>query len=144
MNVFEMIAQGLHSACGDAVIAADTSGKIIFWNAGAERIFGHSEESALRQSLDLIIPERLRQRHWEGYQRVMKTGKSRYGGGDILAVPGLKKDGSRISLEFTLALLTDEDGRLAGLAAVLRDVTKRFEEVRALKRQLLDCTAPSA
>jgi PAS domain S-box-containing protein len=144
MNVFEMVARAILLAGADAVIGADKSGGIIFWNAGAERIFGHSAESAVGQSLDLIIPERLRQRHWEGYRRVMKTGNSRYGTGDILAVPGLRKDGSRISLEFTLALLTDEEGQLAGLVAVLRDVTERYEEVRALKRKLLDRTAPSA
>jgi PAS domain S-box-containing protein len=138
MNIFEMVAHAICSARSDAIIASDRSGKITFWNAGAERIFGRSAASALGQSLDIIIPERLRKRHWEGYRRVMETGTSRYGDGEILSVPGLRKDGSTVSLEFTIALLRDEDGQLAGLAAVLRDVTERFEEMRSLKRKLAE------
>jgi hypothetical protein len=62
----------------------------------------------------------------------MDKGASRYGARDILAVPELTRDGSRVSLEFTIAFLTDDDGKVAGVAAVLRDVTERFEEVLAL------------
>jgi PAS domain S-box-containing protein len=93
---------------------------------------------AIGQSLDIIIPERLRKRHWDGYQQVMEGGESRYGHGDILAVPGIRKDGAGISVEFTIVPLTDEAGLLNGAAAIMRDVTKRFEEVRALKRKLAD------
>jgi len=143
MNIFDAVAQAVLSARSDAVVAADKSGRIIFWNAGAERIFGHPAGSTVGQSLDIIIPEQLRQRHWEGYRRVMESGASRYGEGDILAVPGVRNDGSRISLEFTIALVRDEAGQLAGLAAVLRDVTERFEEVRALRRKLADASAGS-
>jgi len=85
----------------DAIIGADSEGIIRFWNPGAERIFGHSSSDALGQSLNIIIPERLRERHWAGYRQVMASGTSRYGHGDVLAVPGLRKDGSRLSLEFT-------------------------------------------
>jgi PAS domain S-box-containing protein len=77
MNIFETVAHAVLSARSDAIIASDKSGTIIFWNAGAERIFGHPAEAAVGQSLDIIIPERLRQRHWEGYRRVMNTGTSR-------------------------------------------------------------------
>jgi PAS domain S-box-containing protein len=131
----------------DAIIAADNDGIIRFWNAGAERIFGYSRGDALGQSLDIIIPERLRERHWTGYRHVMATGTSRYGRGDVLAVPGLRKDGSRLSLEFTITLLRDEYGRIAGMAAILRDVTARFEELRKLKEKLAQfsrSTEPSA
>lgn len=120
----------------DAIVAADAEGRIVFWNPGAERIFGHAAADALGQSLDLIIPERLRERHWQGYRRVMEGGESRYGAGEVLAVPGMRKDGSRVSLEFTIAPLRGEGGRLAGLVAVVRDVTVRFEEMKALRRQL--------
>jgi PAS domain S-box-containing protein len=109
-----------------------------FWNPGAERIFGYTSEDAIGQSLDIIIPERLRKRHWDGYQQVMQGGESRYGHGDILAVPSIRKDGAGISVEFTIVPLTDEAGLLNGVAAIMRDVTKRFEEVRALKRKLAD------
>jgi PAS domain S-box-containing protein len=90
--------------------------------------------------LDIIIPERLRARHWEGYRRVIETGESRYGHGDVLAVPGLRKDGTQISLEFTIVTLTDGQGRIDGMAAIMRDVTKRFAEMRALKQQLAAAT----
>ncbi|MDE2571524.1 MAG: PAS domain S-box protein [bacterium] len=120
----------------DAVIVADERGLIRLWNRGAERIFGYGESEALGCSLDLIIPERLRERHWEGYRRVMETGQSRYGDGELLAVPGMRKDGQRISLEFTIVALRDESGRMSGMAAVMRDVTARFEEMRALRKRL--------
>ena len=89
-----------------------------------------------RQSLDIIIPEPQRARHWAGYRQVMATGESRYGHGDMLAVPALRKDGTRISLEFTIVPVRDAAGRMEGMAAILRDVTKRFEELRALRREL--------
>src|SRR6266404_4052073 len=122
----------LHSA-SDAIIATDRDGRITFWNPGAERIFGFTAADAVGQSLDLIIPENLRARHWDGYRHVMQTGQSRYGEGDLLAVPGLRKDGSRVSLEFTVAMIGDEAGEMVGVAAILRDVTARFEEMKALR-----------
>jgi PAS domain S-box-containing protein len=124
--------------CPDAVIYADRDGKIRFWNRAAARIFGFAESEALGQSLDLIVPETLRARHWEGYRRVMAGGASRYGDGDLLSVPALRKDGSRISIEFTIVSVHDETGGMAGIAAFVRDVTARFEEMRALRRELAD------
>ena len=118
----------------DAVICADAEGIIRFWNAGAERIFGFAAVDAVGQSLDIIIPANLRARHWDGFRQVMATGESRYGEGDLLSVPGLHKDGTRISLEFTIAALRDGAGRMQGVAAVLRDVTPRFEELRQLRK----------
>jgi PAS domain S-box-containing protein len=109
---------------------------IRFWNKGAERIFGFLEAEALDKSLDIIIPENLRNRHWDGYHQTMRSGKSRYGSGDILAVPALRKDGTRISVEFTILLFHDEAGCAVGIAAILRDVTKRFEEMRALRKEI--------
>jgi PAS domain S-box-containing protein len=81
----------------DAIIYADGEGVVRFWNVGAERIFGFSEAEATGKSLDIIIPESLRARHWAGFDETMRTGKTRYGGGDILAVPALHKDGTRNS-----------------------------------------------
>jgi PAS domain S-box-containing protein len=86
------------------------------------------------QSLDIITPENLRKRHWDGYEKTMRTGVTRYGAGDLLAVPAIRKDGSRISIEFTIVPFKDESGRMLGVAAVMRDVTKRFEEMRALRK----------
>lgn len=119
----------------DAIIAADRTGIITFWNAGAERVFGFTAAEAAGQPLDLIIPERLRDRHWQGWQSVMDAGRSRYGAGDLLRVPGQRKDGSRLSLEFAIHPVHGDDGRLAGIAATLRDVTSQFEELRALRQR---------
>ena len=122
--------------CPDAVIFADTAGVIRFWNAAASRIFGFTAAEAVGESLDLIVPERQRARHWEGYRRVMAGEASRYGAGDLLAVPAQRKDGVRLSIEFTILPMRDAAGALLGIAAFLRDVTARFEEVRALRQQL--------
>jgi PAS domain S-box-containing protein len=129
------VATALLQSAADAVIATDREGMITFWNPGAVRIFGHTSEEATGQSLDLIIPENQRARHWTGYREVMKTGQSRYSGGDILAVPALRKDGCRISLEFTIVPLKDAAGSMTGMVSVLRDVTARFEEIRELRRK---------
>jgi PAS domain S-box-containing protein len=122
----------------DAIVSADKDGVIRFWNPGAERVFGFTSGQAVGQSLDIIIPERLRKRHWDGYSRVMAGAESRYGNGDVLAVPALKADGTQISIEFTIVPLHGEGGVLAGFAAIMRDVTARFEETRALRRKLAD------
>jgi PAS domain S-box-containing protein len=118
----------------DAIVYADAQGLIAFWNRGAERIFGFPASEAIGKSLDIIIPESLRKRHWDGYRETVRSGKSRYGTGDVLAVPALRKDGTRISVEFTILPFHDRDGRTLGMAATLRDVTRRFEEMKALRR----------
>lgn len=140
MSLSDALAEAILSTRSDAIVAADRDGIIRFWNPGAERIFGYSSQAAIGKSLDIIIPERLRARHWDGYRHVVGGGESRYEQGDILAVPGITKDGSAVSLEFTIVPLRDRSGRLTGLAAIMRDVTKRFEEVRALKRKLAETT----
>ena len=133
---FDRFCRTLAREAPDAVIYADGEGRIRFWNAGAERIFGHSAADAAGKPLDIIIPENLRSRHWAGFDETMRTGKTHYSAGDLLAVPALRKDGTRISIEFTVLPFHDETGRMIGIAAILRDVTKGFEEVRALRRQL--------
>jgi len=131
-----VLADALLQSAGDAIVATDREGNITLWNAGATRIFGHSAAEAVGQSLDLIIPENQRARHWTGYNEVMRTGKSRYAEGAMLAVPALRKDGRRISLEFTIVPLKDATGAMQGIVAVLRDVTARFEELRDLRKRL--------
>ena len=134
MDLERKLGNALLHSMSDAIIASDGGGRIIFWNPGAERIFGFSRSEATGQSLDLIIPERLRARHWVGYTDVMRTGESRYGHGDLLSVPALRKDGTRLSIEFTIVPLKDVAGAMAGMVAILRDVTARFEELRALRQ----------
>ena len=129
-------AERLVAGMSDAIVYADAEGVIRVWSRGATRIFGFAEAEALGRSLDLIIPENLRERHWQGYRGTMRTGQSRYGEGQILSVPAVRKDGTRISVDFTIVPFTDEAGQMIGIAAVMRDVTARFEELRALRRQL--------
>jgi PAS domain S-box-containing protein len=131
----EHFASVLASSMSDAVIYADAEGLIRFWNKGAERIFGFDAAEALGRSLDIIIPESLRGRHWAGYEKTMRTGETRYGAGDLLAVPALRRDGARLSVEFTILPFHDDAGRMIGIAAVMRDVTARFEEMKALRKR---------
>ncbi len=143
MELSRTVADAVLDGAAEAILAADRSGTIQIWNPGAERIFGYSASEAIGQSLDLIIPERLHARHWSGYGQVMATGQSRYAAGDLLSVPGLHKDGQQISLEFTIVPLQDGNGCLTGVAAVVRDVTKPFEELKALRRKLALVTGSS-
>lgn len=130
---FDGFSRTLVDEAGDAIILCDAEGVIRFWNRSAERIFGYPRRDAIGQSLDIIIPENQRERHWKGYAEMMRTGRSKYGEGDTLAVPALRADGQRISIEFTVLPLTDGEGSTQGIAAILRDVTKRFEEMKALR-----------
>lgn len=122
---------------GDAVVVSDSAGTITCWNPSAERIFGFSEEEALGQSLDLIIPEKQRQRHWEGYHATVRTGKTRYAT-DVLRVPAIGKDGKRLSIAFTVALLSPDGKQVSGMVAVIRDETERFNEERTLRKRLAE------
>lgn len=135
MNV-DHLAQALLATQADAILAVDRDGFIRFWNPGAQRIFGFATEDAVGRSLDLIIPESLRARHYAGFDRVIASGETHYGSGDLLSVPALTKDGRRISVEFTIVILRDAPGAITGMAAIMRDVTPRFEELRALRRKL--------
>jgi len=123
----------------DAILIADATGTIRLWNRGAERIFGLSAAQATGQSLNLIIPENLRQRHWEGWDKVMKSGISRYGDNELLRVPAIRADGQRISAEFSIVMLKDAVGNIDGIAAILRDVTAQWEREKALKAEVADC-----
>ena len=125
---------------GDAIIAAAPDGTIVFWNAAAERIFGYTASEALGQSLDLIIPERFRQRHWQGYQRVMGTGQTRYGA-DVLLVPAVGKDGRALSIAFTVTLMYSRERQIDAIVAVVRDETKRWQEEQALRKRIAELEA---
>ena len=133
----------LVAAVADAVVVTDASGAIALWNAAAERMFGFAASEALGQSLDLIIPERLRQRHWEGFHKTMLTGQTKYGT-ELLRVPAVDKDGRTLSIAFTVALLPAPDGQPTAIAAVIRDETARFSEERALRKRLAELEAQLA
>jgi len=127
----------LVEAIGDAIVASDAGGAIVLWNPAAERMFGFTESEALGQSLDLIIPQRQQQRHWDGYHKTMATGQTRYGN-DVLRVPAMHKDGHTVSIAFTVALLHSADGKVSAIVAAIRDETSRFAEERSLRKRLTE------
>jgi PAS domain S-box-containing protein len=122
----------------EAILVTDRQGVIRLWNSGAARMFDYSAAEAVGQSLDLIIPENLRGRHWDGYARVMVSGETKYKTG-LLSSPGIRKDGSRISLEFSMVLLKDDTGAITGCGAIMRDVTATWKKEKDLKAQLAAC-----
>ena len=132
--------EALVSAVGDAIVVCDATGAITLWNRAAERIFGFTEAEALGQSLDLMIPERMRGRHWEGYYKTMETGITRYGN-DVLRVPAIDKQGRALSISFTVAMLFGADGKVSSIAAVMRDETSRFNSDRELRKRLAELEA---
>ena len=130
----------LVGAIGDAIIAADAGGAIVLWNPGAARMFGHTEDEALGKSLDLITPERLRSRHWEGYDKSMASGTTKYGN-DVLRVPALHKDGHTLSIAFTVSMIFTADHKVGSIVAIVRDETKRFAEERELRKRVMELEA---
>jgi PAS domain S-box-containing protein len=136
----ELDLRQLVEAVGDAIVISDAKGAITLWNPAAERMFGFTRDEALGRSLDLIIPERQRQRHWDGYQKTMDTGITRYGN-DVLRVPAVHKDGHGLSIAFTVALLHTADNKVAAIVAVIRDESSRFAEDRALRKRLAELEA---
>lgn len=130
-------------AIGDGVIICNAAGDITVWNPAATRIFGFTPEDAIGKSLDLIIPERQRQRHWDGYHKTMATGETRYGT-DLLRVPALHKEGKPLSIAFTVAMLHAPDGAVSSIIAIVRDETTRWTDERALKAKVAQLEAAAA
>ncbi|MBS0444378.1 MAG: PAS domain-containing protein [Proteobacteria bacterium] len=130
----------LVAALGDAIVVSDAHGAITAWNPAAERIFGYTAAEAMGRSLDIIIPERLRKRHWDGYEQSMATGETRYGT-TVLKVPAVNKAGDALSIAFTVGMLYSEDRKVTGIVAAIRDETARFNEERALRKRLAELEA---
>lgn len=128
MSIYERIVQG----AADAIVLAGPDGTIQLWNPGAERLFGFAASEAVGKSLDLIVPEKQRARHWDGYHTVMRTGQTHYGD-QVLRVPALKKDGSRLSIAFTVGLLKGTGGQVEGIFAIMRDDTENFTTQKTLR-----------
>ena len=133
----------LLEALADAVMVCDADGAIVLWNPACERMFGHSEAEVLGKTMDMIIPERLRGRHWDGYHKTMATGITKYGH-DVLRVPAVDKQGRMMSIAFTVAMLHAPDGKVSAIASIIRDETSRFNDERALKKRLADLEAQLA
>jgi PAS domain S-box-containing protein len=131
----EWLCQHIVDNTQEAIIFADREGLIRLWNTGAEAIFGCTAAEVLGQSLELIIPERLREQHRHGYRRVIATGVTQYDR-KLLAVPATRKDGARISLEFTVVVIRGINQDILGVAAILRDVTARWEREKAMRARM--------
>jgi PAS domain S-box-containing protein len=128
------------AAIGDAVIVSDVEGNVVVWNAAAERLFGWTAAEALGQSMEIIIPERLRKRHWEGYDKSMQTGQTRYAH-DVLRVPAVDKAGRAMSIAFTVFMLFGPDGKPSACGSVIRDETERFAQDRELRKRITELEA---
>jgi PAS domain S-box-containing protein len=118
----------------DAVVFADTEGRIVVWNAAAERIFGYTEAEALGQTLDIIVPERFRDAHWKGFDRALGEKATKYAG-QTLPTRAQRKDGSQIYVELSFAIVV-MDGEAVGALATARDITERFERERDQRAKL--------
>jgi PAS domain S-box-containing protein len=130
------LANRILGSSPDGILICDASGRVRFWNGAAERMFGFSRMEAVDASLDLIIPERLRARHWAAWNAVMSTGHTRYAEGQLLAVPALRKDGEQISIEFSIQLLEGSNGQIEWVVAIIREVTERYHREKALRAEL--------
>ncbi len=128
-NLFQAIVE----QAPDAIIFADREGAIRVWNRGAEAVFGYAAAEVLGNSLDVIIPERLRRAHWEGFRRAIDTGQTKFGG-RVLTTRSVHKDGSKLYVDLSFGLIRDEAGAIAGALAVARDCTARHIE-RAARLQ---------
>lgn len=131
------LARAVVADSPEAIVVTDPQGRIDLWNAGAANMFGYSAEDALGASLDLIIPVKLRDRHWRGYEHTMETGVTKYGD-TLLGVPATHQDGRQLSIEFSVALLRDEAGTIVGIAAVMREVSERRATEKALRAKLAE------
>jgi PAS domain S-box-containing protein len=120
----------------DAILVCDVEGVVRYWNQGAERVFGFPREDVLNRSLDIIIPERFRDRHWAAWKAAMSTGVTRYNDGELLGVPAVHQDGRQISIEFSIQLVNGASERPEWVVAFIRDVTERYIREKALRAAL--------
>ena len=119
-------------AVADALIYADRSGVIQRWNSASQLLFGYSADEALGQKLDLIIPEHLRTAHWNGFDAAITSGAMKLQGRPTLT-RAAHKDGRKLYIEMTFALVKDADGAVKGSVAMARDATERVERERAAR-----------
>ena len=137
----ETTAAHLLRSMPEAVIFCDLEGVIRVWNGGAEKVFGWSAAEAVGQSLDLIIPERMRKAHWDGFDQAIARGGVKPGRTSMIT-RSLHKAEEFIYVDMSFEMVRDESGQLIGSMAVARDATKRFNEEKALRKQLAELTAP--
>lgn len=106
----------------DGILYADAEGIIRYWNNGCEKLFGFTRQEAVGTHLDLIIPEKHRKRHWDGYHAVLATGETGYHD-KMLTVPALTKSGEKLLIRFSVQIIRT-DGVPAGFSAIIRRYEK--------------------
>ena len=129
MNTPSSLDTSILDDVADALIYADRSGTIMRWNRASTAVFGFSAEEALGQSLDLIIPEHLRAAHWKGFDAALESGTMKLAGRPTLT-RAQHKDGRKLYIEMTFALVKDAGGAVLGSVAMARDVTERVMRER--------------
>jgi PAS domain S-box-containing protein len=140
---FDTLAPHILRSMPEALIYCDLKGIIQIWNAGAERAFGWTAAEAIGQSLDLIIPERMRKAHWDGFNQAIARGGVKPGRSAMIT-RCLHKTHEFIYAEVSFEMVRDESGQMIGSMAIGRDATARFNEEKALRKQVADLTAAQA
>ena len=137
------IGRKIVEACSEAVIFADREGLVRLWNRGAELIFGYAPAEILGQSLDIIIPERLRRAHWDAFNRSVETGHTKHTD-RVLTTRSMHKNGSKLYVDLSFGLVKDANGFVLGAFAIGRDCTERYLADGATKARLVELEAKLA
>jgi PAS domain S-box-containing protein len=124
------LSEAILEQAPDAVIFADREGLIRLWNQSAAALFGYAAAEVLGRSLDVIIPERLRNAHWQGYRKATETGVMKYAG-RVLTTRSVHKDGRRVYVDLSFGVVRDGAGHVIGALAIGRDCTERYLSQRA-------------
>ncbi|MFZ2628824.1 MAG: PAS domain S-box protein [Rugosibacter sp.] len=119
-NLFQAIIE----QAPDAMIYADKNGTIRVWNRGAEAIFGYAAEEAIGKNLDVIIPERFRRAHWDGFNKAIAAGQTRHSG-KAMTTRSVHKNGNKLYVDMSFSLVKDRAGNVMGSLAIGRDSTAR-------------------
>jgi PAS domain S-box-containing protein len=139
----ESIWQDMLRCMPEALIFSDLQGIIRIWNPGSENVFGFTAAEAIGQSLDLIIPERMRQAHWDGFNKAVARGGTLPGRTSMIT-RSLHKSGEQIYVDMSFAMVKNKAGEMLGSMAIARDATKRFTEEKNLRKQLAELTPKPA
>src|SRR5947207_4588404 len=130
LRVSEAKLRSVTHSIGDAIVSADDSGNIVFWNPGAEAIFGYNEIEAIGKPITTIIPQRYHGLHRDTMARLKAGGETRVVGKSV-ALEGLRKDGAEFPIELTLSSWKTNQGQF--YTGILRDITRRKRAEDALK-----------
>lgn len=135
LRASEMRFRSIADSAVDAIVSIDSEDRITFWNQGAQRIFGHSEEEVLGKSVTMIIPEQYKQHHRDGMRRYLETRQPALIG-RTAELQAMRKDGTEFPIELSLSTWTSKEGTF--FTGIIRDVSLRKETESALARSTLE------